>query len=78
LAEYLKALPAGFWLSDLIYASTYGNLGEQKQAAAAIASLHRKKPGYSLADALRQFRKFPLQDGVLEKRERGLRAAGLR
>lgn len=77
LEEFHRSFVPGTWLSQLQYAYTYGSLGRETEASAAVAKLLDLKPGYTIERAVRFYRAFGFQSSFIERMVEGLRRAGL-
>lgn len=77
LVFFKRADSPGWWLNQLTYAYTYGQMGDREAAAQAVAELQRLRPGYSIADAVAFYRKFGFQPSYIERMTEGLQKAGL-
>ena len=58
-------------------AYTYGMLGDQENAARAVAKLNELVPGFTMEHAIAFHRKYQFERAVLDKIVEGLRLAGV-
>ena len=81
--EYAEALTdfntsyTGWWVNYMHRAYTYAMLGDQQNAARAVARLRELVPGFSIEHAIEFHRKYQFEDATLEKILEGLRRAGV-
>jgi class 3 adenylate cyclase/TolB-like protein/cytochrome c-type biogenesis protein CcmH/NrfG len=81
--EYAQALTdfntsfTGWWVNYMHRAYTYGMLGDQENAARAVAKLNELVPGFTMEHAIAFHRKYQFERAVLDKIVEGLRLAGV-
>jgi tetratricopeptide (TPR) repeat protein len=77
LKEAQKVNIPGFFWTQLILASIYGQMGREVEARTAAERLLELYPGFTTETARAQAKKLLMQDDLIEQLQDGLRKAGI-
>ena len=66
-----------YWLTDYQKAYIYAAWGKQDEAEAAVAELLKKKPGYTIEDAVEFYEVWQFEQSFIDKMVKFLKQAGL-